>query len=133
MDISLSALYFTGTVSQVVSKAIATRAIESRVTLKVAIAIARQYEQETSPADAAESTQAPEMDDDAAVADPERTDDGALEVDEASSIDGDDKPFSRGLSLLANELDRRIQSNSSRQQRHSIRISSARLSANSTA
>src|SRR5829696_6237114 len=44
MDMSLSALYFVATVNQAVARLIALKAIDTRVTLNTAMAIAAQYE-----------------------------------------------------------------------------------------
>jgi hypothetical protein len=102
MDISLSALYFVATADQAVARLVALKAIDTRVTLNAAMAIAVNYEQGASEVGGEEQTSIPTSEDDSV--EPNSGDDCDGETDDLLSP-GADEPFSAGLSLLANELD----------------------------
>ena len=83
MDMSLSALYFVATVNQAVARLIALKAIDTRVTLNTAMAIAAQYEEGAAdPADD-DQTSAPAAEDDTAA--PSLGDDDDRETDDTSN------------------------------------------------
>lgn len=101
MNISLSALYFVAKVDQAVAKSIAMKAIDTRVTLKVAKKIEALSKRGTVDLAKDEQRLAPTAeDDDAGLS---RGDDGR-EAD-VGLAPGAEDPISVGLSLLADELD----------------------------
>lgn len=103
LDMSLSALYFVATADHAVAKSIALRAIDGRITLKCAVAIASNCDQ--SSADRDEGDQAdvpPTTEEDEPSSD--LSDDAPTEADDGTSV-GAGEPLSVGLSLLADELD----------------------------
>jgi hypothetical protein len=102
MDISLSALYFVATIDKAAAKSIALKAIETRVTLNIAMEIAAQHEEREDDCGEDEQTPAPAAEDD----DPELSlgDDDRREADDRVPPSAD-HPCSVGLTLLADELD----------------------------
>lgn len=102
MDISLNALYFVTSLDQSVATAIVLKAIDTRVTFKVAMEIAARDDHGKDDLGKDEQTSTPASEDDDSV--PDSGTDGLPEADDILSSDTDG-PHSVGLSLLADELD----------------------------